>query len=82
MRTPLREKGYSWNVQVTLYEKCTADDVRRIRRIHAATAPRPTFDAGMEDDARQALVVLRHEETNSMRHSQYHYYARQDSVST
>ena len=63
------EKGYSWKVQVTPYEKCIADDVHRIHRIHEATAPRATFEAGMEDAARQALALLHHEEANSMEHS-------------
>ena len=82
VRTPLRKKGYSWKVQVTLYEKCTADDVRQIRRIHEATASRATFEVGMDDAVRQALAVLRHEEANSMEHLQYRYYARQESGNT
>jgi hypothetical protein len=39
-----------------------------------APAPRWTFDAGMREAAREALVVLRHEVDELMAHSQYRYF--------
>lgn len=78
VRTPVRGGHYSWKVRVTLFERCTADGVRRVRRVHHATAARCSFRTGMADAARQALAVLRYEE-NDMSHSQYKYFAQRES---
>ena len=80
-RTPLRGRGYMWRVHVILYEKATDDGMRRTRRIHYATAPRATFDAGIRDAARQALAVLRFEMDSSLRVSQFAHFPRRASGS-
>jgi hypothetical protein len=51
------------------------DRVRRTRRVIEATAPRWTFEGGIRDAARQALVVLRHEEDDQLEHSQYRHFS-------
>jgi hypothetical protein len=57
-QTPLQSRGYMWEVHVVLYEKHTIDRIRRIRRIHHASAPRATFNIGIQDAARQVMMAL------------------------
>jgi hypothetical protein len=45
--------------------------IHRIRQVVEAPAPRWTFEAGMREAAREALVFLRHEVDEQMTHSQY-----------
>jgi hypothetical protein len=50
-----------WHILVVIYERPTTDHIRRIRRVVEASTPRWTFEAGMREVARVALVVLQHE---------------------
>jgi hypothetical protein len=61
--TPLRSKGYKWEVHVVLYEKPRGTGERRVRRVHHASAPRATFVAGIHDATRWALMILCHQES-------------------
>jgi hypothetical protein len=61
--TPLRSKGYKWEVHVVLYEKPRGTGERRVRRVHHASAPRATFVAGIHDATRWALMILYHQES-------------------
>jgi hypothetical protein len=65
----LRGNSYLWCVRVVIYERPTADRVRRIRQVVEAPAPRWTFEADMSEVAREALAVLRHEADEQMAHS-------------
>jgi hypothetical protein len=65
----LRGNSYLWCVRVVIYERPTADRVRRIRQVVEAPAPRWTFEADMSEVAREALVVLRHDVDEQMAHS-------------
>jgi hypothetical protein len=47
-----------WEVHVVLYEKPMIDGIHHIQRIHHASAPRATFNAGIWDAAHQALMAL------------------------
>jgi hypothetical protein len=53
--------SYLWHVRVVIYERPTTDRIRHIRQVVEAPAPRWTFEVGMREVAREALVVLRHE---------------------
>jgi hypothetical protein len=46
-KTPLRSKGYKWEVHVVMYEKPRGTGERRVRRVHHASAPRSTFAVGI-----------------------------------
>jgi hypothetical protein len=59
-KTPLRNRGYKWEVHVVLYEKTKGTGERRVCRVHHASAPRATFEAGIRGAARQARMVLCH----------------------
>jgi hypothetical protein len=54
----LRGNSYLWRVHVVIYEKPTIDHMHRIRLVVEAPAPRWTFEAGMREAAREALVAL------------------------
>jgi hypothetical protein len=60
--------SYLWCVRVVIYERPTADRVRRIRQVVEAPAPRWTFEADMSEVAREALAVLHHEADEQMAH--------------
>jgi hypothetical protein len=81
VRVPLGDRGYSWTVEVTMFEKPSADDLRRVRRVHTATAPRATFEAGIEDAARQALAVLCRENRQDLRLTQFGKFPQRPSGS-
>jgi hypothetical protein len=57
-KTPLRSKGYRWEVHFVLYEKPKGTRERCVRRAHHASAPSATFVAGIHDATRQALMIL------------------------
>jgi len=80
-RTPIRGERYKWEVRVVVYEKITDDGAKHIRRLHYASAPRATFRAGIADAARRALDVLRREEDDVLRNSQFaHFPQRANST--
>jgi hypothetical protein len=54
----LRENSYLWRVHVIIYETPTTDYIRRIHHVVEATTPRWTFEGGMREAAREALVLL------------------------
>jgi hypothetical protein len=47
-----------WRVQVINYERPTTDHIRRIHHVVEATTPRWTFEGGIREAAREALVLL------------------------
>jgi hypothetical protein len=53
--------SYLWRVRVIIYERPTTDHIHRIRHVVEATTLRWTFEGGMREAAREALVLLRHE---------------------
>jgi hypothetical protein len=57
----LRGNSYLWRVHVVIYERPTIDRIHRINQVVEAPTPRWTFEAGLREAAREALVVLRHE---------------------
>jgi hypothetical protein len=62
---------------VVIYERPTTDHIDRIRQVVEAPTLRWTFEAGMREAAREALVVLWHEADERMAHSQYcHFLSR------
>jgi hypothetical protein len=63
--------SYLWRVWVIIYEGPTTDRIRRIRHVVEATTSRWTFERGMREAAREALVLLRHEAEEQMEQSQY-----------
>jgi hypothetical protein len=71
----LRGNSYLWRVCVVIYERPTTDHIRRIRQVVEAPAPKWTFEAGMKEADREALVVLRHEADERMAHSQYRHFS-------
>jgi hypothetical protein len=70
----LRGNSYLWHVRVVIYERPTTDRIQRIRQVVEAPAPRWTFEAGMREVAREALVVLHHEVDEQMAHLQYRHF--------
>jgi hypothetical protein len=46
-QTPLRSKGYMWEMHVVLYEKPMTDRICHTHRIHHASAPRANSNAGI-----------------------------------
>jgi hypothetical protein len=66
--------SYLWRVCVVIYERPTTDRIHRIRQVVVAPAPRWTFEAGMREAPREALVVLCHEAGERMAHSQYRHF--------
>jgi hypothetical protein len=49
---------YLWRVCVVSYKSPTTDRIHRIRQVVEAPALRWTFEEGMREAAREALVVL------------------------
>jgi hypothetical protein len=60
---------------VVIYERSTTDHVHLIRQVIDAASPRWTFEGGICDAAREALVILHHEEDEQMEHSQYRHFS-------
>jgi hypothetical protein len=77
IRTPwlLHGNSYLWRVRVVIYERPTTDRIRHIHQVVEAPTLRWTFEAGMREAAREALVVLRHETDEQMAHSQYRHFS-------
>jgi hypothetical protein len=65
-QTTLRSKGNMWEVHVVLYEKPMTDKICHIHRIHHASAPRATFNAGIWDAAREAPMALRKKKAQTL----------------
>jgi hypothetical protein len=61
-------------VHVIIFERPTADHIRRIRHVVEASTPRWMFEGGMREAAQEALVLLRHEEEEQLEQSQYHHF--------
>jgi hypothetical protein len=61
-------------VQVIIYEGPTTDHIHRICHVVEATTPRWTFEGGMREATREALVLLRHEVDEQMEQSQYRHF--------
>jgi hypothetical protein len=70
----LRGNSYLWHVRVVIYERPMTDCICRIRQVVEAPMLRWTFEAGMREAAREALVILRHEVDERIAHSQYHHF--------
>jgi hypothetical protein len=73
-KTPLRSKGYKWEVHIILYEKPRGTREQRVHRVHHASALRATFTADIHDAAHQALVVLHQQGSFVLCHTQYHHF--------
>jgi hypothetical protein len=54
----LHGNSYLWHVRVIIYERPMTDHICRIRHVVEATTPRWTFEGGMREAAREALVLL------------------------
>jgi hypothetical protein len=63
-----------WEVHAVLFEKPRGTGERRVCRVHHTSAPRATFAVGIRHAARQALMVLRHQEFVVLRHTQYDHF--------
>jgi hypothetical protein len=54
----LHGNSYLWHVRVVIYERPTTDRIRRIHHVVEATTPRWTFEGGVREATREALVLL------------------------
>jgi hypothetical protein len=70
----LHRNLYLWHVLVIIYERPTTDHICHIRHVVEATTPRWTFEGGMREATRKALVLLRHEAEEQMEQSQYRHF--------
>jgi hypothetical protein len=70
----LHGNSYLWHVHVIIYERPTTDRIHRIHHMVEATTPRWTFEGGMREATREALVLLRHEAEEQMEQSQYRHF--------
>jgi hypothetical protein len=59
IRTPrlLHGNSYLWCVHVVIYERPMTDHIRRIHQVVEAPTPMWTFEVGMREVVREALVV-------------------------
>jgi hypothetical protein len=55
---PLCGNSYLWRMHVIIYERPMTDRIDHIRHVVEATTPRWTFEGGMREAAREALVLL------------------------
>jgi hypothetical protein len=62
----LRGNSYHWRVCVIIYDWPMTDHIRHIHHVVEATTPRWTFEGGMREAAREALVLLWHEAEEQM----------------
>jgi hypothetical protein len=53
-----RGSSYLWRVHVVIYERPTTDCICCVHQVVEAPTSRWTFEAGMREAAREALVVL------------------------
>jgi hypothetical protein len=70
----IHRNSYLWCVHVIIYKRPTTDHIRRTRHVVEDTTPRWTFEGGMREATREALVLLRHEAEEQMEQSQYHHF--------
>jgi hypothetical protein len=70
----LRGNSYVWRVHVIIYERSMTDHTRRICHVVEPTIPRWTFEGGMREFTREALVLLRHEAEEQMELSHYRHF--------
>jgi hypothetical protein len=68
-KTPLRGKGYKWEVHVVLYEKPRGAAKHHVHRVHHTSALRATFMVGICDTVHQALMILHHQESAILHHT-------------
>jgi hypothetical protein len=54
----LHGNSYLWRVRVIIYERPTANHIHCIHHVVKAPTPRWTFEGGMREVAREALVLL------------------------
>jgi hypothetical protein len=59
---------------VVLYKKPRGTRECLVRQVHHASAPRATFTTGIHDAAHQALMVLQHQESVVLYHTQYRHF--------
>jgi hypothetical protein len=50
--------SYLWRIHLVIYERPMTNRIHRICQVVEASTPRWTFEAGMREAAREALVVL------------------------
>jgi hypothetical protein len=65
----LHGNSYLCGVCVIIYERPTTDHIHCIHHVVEATTPRWTFEGGMREAAREALVLLQHEAEEQMEQS-------------
>ncbi len=65
----LHRNSYLWRIRVVIYERPTTDRIHHIHQVVEASTPRWTFEGGMREASQEALVVLRHEVNEQMKHS-------------
>jgi hypothetical protein len=70
----LHGNSYLWCVRVIIYERPTINHIHRIRQVVEASTTRWTFEGGMREATREALVLLRHEAEEQIEQSQYHHF--------
>jgi hypothetical protein len=70
----LHGNSYLWCVHVIIYERPTADHIHCLLHLVEATTPRWTFEGGMREAAREALVLLRHEAEEQMEQLQFRHF--------
>jgi hypothetical protein len=54
----LHGNSYLWRVRVVIYERPTTDHICHIRHVVEAATPRWTFEGGMREAEREALMLL------------------------
>jgi hypothetical protein len=70
----LHRNSYLWHLHVIIYERPTTNHIRRIHHVVEATTPRWTFEGGVREATREALVLLRQEVEEQIEHSQYRHF--------
>jgi hypothetical protein len=65
----LHGNSYLWHVRVIIYERPTTNHICYIRHVVKATTPRWTFEGGMREATREALMLLRLEAEEQMEQS-------------
>jgi hypothetical protein len=70
----LHLNSYLWRVHVIIYERPTANHIHCLLHLVEATTLRWTFEGGMREVAREALVLLRHEAEEQMVQLQFHHF--------
>src|SRR6266508_2301273 len=81
IRHPLGDRGYTWNVKVTLYVPRKERGGYFVMKKHRAIAPWSTFEEGCQDAARQALQVVCADNRRRLEHTEYVYLPYRQSAS-